>query len=126
MGDFGVELQSIDRQLVMLDRGDRARRSSCDDFKPLGNQVDLVAVAHPNIDFGGKARKEFFQIADLQPSASKFPRGTRFYGPPEAMSSELHSVANPKNRDSERKQLGVATRGTLVVDTRWAARQDDG
>ena len=55
MGNLRMKLNAVNRKRMMLDGRMRTCRGARECFKPLGQLLHLVSMAHPNVDLRRKS-----------------------------------------------------------------------
>ena len=99
VSDFGVELKSINRSSLVLDRRHRTRIRPSDSNEVIGNLLDLVTVAHPNLSIPGKVVEQWVGRRHLAKRAAVLTSLRAFNFSAQRIADQLHPVANSKNRN---------------------------
>ena len=125
VGDFRVELKTVDRQRVVPDGCQRACGRAGQRPKIGRDLVDLVAVAHPDLGMGRHTGEDRVGLQHLAGGAAVFAGLCPADLAAEGVAGQLHAVADAEHRDAEPEDAGIAPRGAGLVDTRRPTREDD-
>ncbi|MNY38219.1 hypothetical protein D3C86_1728290 [compost metagenome] len=125
MGHLRVELQAEAPRLGRLDGRDHPVLGAGRDGKALGETIEAIAVAHPDLLPGRQASHEARGPGDFQGGAAVLALGMRDDLAAAQVVEQLHPVADAEHRYVEREHAGGRTRSTRLVHARGAAREDD-
>ena len=125
MGDFRVELKTVDRQRVVPNGGQRACGRAGQRPKIGRHLVDLIAVAHPDHGVGWHAGEERVGLQHLAAGAAVFAGLRPADVAAEGVAGQLHAVADAEHGNAEPEDARVAPRGAGLVDTRRTTREDN-
>ncbi len=111
--DLGVELDSVEAALGVLDRRDRrfARGSQCGEARR--RLEDGVAMAHPAGLLGRQPGEQGSGLDHGQPRATELADLSRLDPSAERQHHRLHAVTDAEHRNAELEQLAVASAAPL-------------
>ena len=125
VGHFGMELQPVDRQLPMLDRGQRAGVGGGQRQEIVGDLRHLIAVAHPDVDLVGNAGEQFVRPDDAAACPAVFAGRRALHLAAQRLAGQLHSVADAQHGQPEAEDFRIALRRARLVDAGRPAGEDD-
>ena len=112
--DLGVELDTVEPALAVLEGGNRGRRRAGSDLRSHWRRRDRVAVTHPYGLLGGQVVEEL-RLAGLELGLAELGCTRALDHPAEVARHELHAVADAERRDPEREDLRVEVGSTVRV-----------
>ena len=123
--DFGVELEAVEAALDVGHGGDGAGEGAGDGGEAGGQGGDLIAVAHPDVEFAGEAGEERGVAGALDEGGAVLAAVAGFDVAAEELSGHLHAVADAEDGEAEVEKFGVAEGRVGFKDARGAAGEDD-
>ncbi len=126
--DLGMELNTVETALDILNGADRGVGSAGDDLETGGYLCHMISVTHPDraLSFDEKTvEKRAWGAAGMQVSVTKFTLAGRDDITAEMPAHQLHAVADAEHRHTEFEQFLGHGRGSRLVDRLGPAREDD-
>jgi hypothetical protein len=124
VGHLGVELDTVQRQLRVPDRRDRACARLGDAAESLTDLHDPVAVGHPDGGVPSDAREQRVRGLEADPGAAVLVLVALVDPAAEGAGHELHAVADAQDGDAQPEDPGVDVRGVRLVARRRPAAED--
>ncbi len=122
---FGMELQAVDRQRLVLDRRDRAGAGAGQGNEVVRHRGHLIAVTHPDVRSRRAARRTDRIAPGRRGSEPGRTRGWPSCRPSaQGLAGQLHPVTDAQHRNPQLEELGIALRCAPVVDARRTAGED--
>src|SRR5436190_20242759 len=111
-----MKLKSEEWERTVLDRGDGASRRDGQRDKVRACVLNLIAVTHPDDRVVRHvAEKRFAGIEDLTFGTAELARGRGLDHSSQDFSRQLHSVADPQDRNAHPKERSVAMGSARLI-----------
>ena len=123
----------VDNLGVELDPKDPVAVGECSDWRVAARRqrvkarrklADVIAVAHPHGELGGKALEQSVWFAHCQQCGAVLAGMPGIDLAAEVVGDQLHAVADAEHRDSRAQSFGVDLRGSSFVHARGPATEN--
>ena len=124
MANFWMKLQSINGKCLVLGSSHWAGFSRCQWDEILGVVIYLVAMAHPDGDFGGDIFEHAIRRFGVTDGFAEFSRWGALDIGAQRFAGKLHTVANSKHGNSELKDFRVTLWRPIFINAGRATAQN--
>ena len=119
-----MKLQTVNRTRRMLHSCDWTGVSFRKPNEIVADLMNLIAMAHPDLIFRRIAVQNFILLRHRTGCSTVFPCWSAFDFATQAVTDQLHSVADPQHRNAKIKNCRIALWRVFFIDAVGATRED--